>query len=133
MKGTKISNKNANDSLNREIKKRNKILDKINFKKKIENIQLNEVHKKQISDKIADKFHNSSVELDNDQIMIQNLKIHENSVIKQEKYEELKRRILCRKNLDDQKIYNMSMGNIRDTNEFELNKPLLDKISPLKI
>ena len=123
----------ANRSFINEIKKRNKILDEIHFKKRQENFSLKEAHQKQINDKILQKTQNQSLELVGDKIMIENIKSHEKEIIEKEKFEEAQRRNLCRKNLDDQKISNMSMGNINYTREFELNKSILKKISPLKM
>ena len=120
----------ANQSFINEIKRRNKIFDEINFKKKQENFDLQEAHQKQISDKIFKKNQNKSIELVEDKIMIENFKNHENEVIEKENYEEIQRRTLCRKNLDDQKFSNMLMENINDTKEFELNKSILKKLSP---
>jgi hypothetical protein len=129
---SKLQN-DANHSFVEELKRRNKLMDEIKRKKHKEYMNLKLSHQQQIEDKLLEKRQSSSIQLLNDQIMIEAIKNHEKEVILLEQKEEEERRRKCKDNLEEQKIANRSIdpsAQFQYTKEFELNRSLIKDISP---
>ena len=86
-----------------------------------------------MDDKIKNRKHNSTLELDHDRKMIEDMKRHEQNILAKERIEERNRRLTIRQNLDQQKDGSLSQDIASDYlygKEFELNKSLIKEISP---
>ena len=82
------------------------------------------------------KKHNSTLELDYDRKMINDMKKHEQNILAQERIEEQNRRHTIRYNLDQQKDGDLSIDIGSDYlygKEFELNKSLIKEVSPHRL
>lgn len=118
--------KKANKSFIEGIKLRNLRLDEINMKRKNDRIRLQNEHLNQIQDRSEKNSKNKSLELINDKQMVSQLEAQEKKILNQEAEEKVKRRQLCKMNLDSQKLQNQNMNpQVENLKEFGLNKSLI--------